>query len=510
MRLTNTLSGTTEELRPLVPGRVGVYVCGITPYAPSHLGHAMSAVVYDVLVRYLRWSGNARGGYAVTYVSNYTDVDDKAIARARELGISPETLVAEQIERWEGEQRELGLLFPDVRPRVTTEIDTIIAQIEAILANGYGYATPAGDVYFRVRRKADYGKLSHRDIDELRAGTRGEPGEDKEFPLDFALWKAEKPGEPAWPSPWGPGRPGWHIECSAMSQRYLGETFDIHGGGIDLVFPHHENEVAQAEAATGRPFARLWMHNGLVRRDGEKMSKSLGNVLTVREALDRWSADALRLFVLGSHYRGPNNLTDAAMTAATRGAERLRLAAAGASDGPAPADTTPETPETPAAPETAAEAERYRARFRDAMEDDLGTPAALATLFDLARAINRGTASVDDGGEAGDVRALRAALVELGGVLGLDLGAGGEDPAAQRAAQDAALDAVALARLAAHLDVACGGGDAPATVSALLARREQARGERDFATADAIRDGLAAAGVTVEDTPAGPRWSAGR
>ena len=322
MRLTNTLSGAVDDLVPLEAGRLGIYVCGVTPYAESHVGHAMAAIVYDVLVRYLRWPGNAAGGYDVTFVSNYTDVDDNVIARAAEVGRDPLELVAENIDAWEEQQRALNLVFPDVRPRVTTHIEAIIAATEAIVERGFGYATEAGDVYFRVRAKPDYGKLSHRDIDQLRSGTRFEPGEGKEFPLDFALWKATKPGEPSWPSPWGPGRPGWHIECSAMSQHYLGEAFDVHGGGVDLVFPHHENEIAQAEAATDT-FARHWLHNGLVQRDGEKMSKSIGNVVTVAEALQRWRADALRLFVLGSHYRSPANLTDEALAAAESGVDRL-------------------------------------------------------------------------------------------------------------------------------------------------------------------------------------------
>ena len=322
MRLTNTLSGAVEELEPLESGKIGIYVCGVTPYAGSHIGHAMYAIVYDVLVRYLRWPGNRAGGFDVTYVSNYTDVDDKIIERGHEQGRDPLELAQEHIDQWEREQTALGLLAPDVRPRVTEEIEAIVALIERIIEHDHAYATPQGNVYYRVRSKPDYGKLSRCDIDQLLTGTRFEPGEDKEFPLDFALWKAAKPGEPSWPSPWGDGRPGWHIECSAMSQRYLGDAFDIHGGGLDLVFPHHENEIAQSEAA-GAPFARLWVHNGLVQQGGEKMARSVGNVLTVEEALNRWSPDAIRLFVLNSHYRSPSVASDEAMQAAVQGAERL-------------------------------------------------------------------------------------------------------------------------------------------------------------------------------------------
>ena len=482
MRLTNTLSGAIEDFRPLEDGRIGIYVCGVTPYEESHFGHAQYAIIFDAFIRYLRWPGSPGGGAEVTYVSNYTDVDDKVIDRAAELGRDPLDLVNDQIELWESQQRALNLLEPDVRPRVTEHIETIVEAIERIIEAGYGYATAAGDVYYRVRAMPDYGKLSHRNIEELRAGTRGEPGEGKEFPLDFALWKATKPGEPNWPSPWGPGRPGWHIECSAMSQRYLGASFDIHGGGVDLVFPHHENEVAQAEAVSGAgSFARIWLHNGLVQRDGEKMSKSIGNVVTVREALETWRPDALRLFVLEGHYRRPNNLTDEAMAAAERGLDRLLAAVRdeGAGEGPA---------------SNAGPAER--ARFVEALEDDFSTPRALAAVFDLARTINR------ERDAGADVRPAQAELRELAGVLGLRLDAAdaGED----------GLDIVALSKLAARHEVACGGSDAETTIEALLARRQQAREERDFALADAIRADLAATGIEVEDTPRGARWSAAR
>ena len=479
MRLTNTLTGAVEDFHPLEDGRVGIYVCGVTPYEESHFGHAQYAIIFDAFIRYLRWDGAPGGGAEVTYVSNYTDIDDKVIDRAAELGRDPLDLVNDQIELWESQQHALNVREPDVRPRVTEHIETIVDAIERIIEAGYGYATAAGDVYYRVRAMADYGKLSHRNIEELRAGTRGEPGEGKEFPLDFALWKATKPGEPSWPSPWGPGRPGWHIECSAMSQHYLGESFDVHGGGVDLVFPHHENEIAQAEAATGT-FARHWLHNGLVQRDGEKMSKSIGNVVTVHDALERWSADALRLFVLGSHYRSPANLTDEALAAAESGVDRLLAALR----------------EAPAAGGEPVDPSTERARFIDALEDDLGTPQALAAVFDLARAVNRGR-------DAGyDVRAAQATLAELTrDVLGLRL----EEPDAVEV-----LDVVALSKLASKHGVSCGGSDAESTIEALLAARTEARADRDFARADAIRDDLAGAGVEVADTPDGPRWSAGR
>ncbi|MDA0815149.1 MAG: cysteine--tRNA ligase [Chloroflexi bacterium] len=497
MRLTNTLTGRVEEFHPVTEGNVGIYVCGVTPYDVAHVGHAMSLMVYDVLVRYLRWAGNPAGGYDVTFVSNYTDVDDKLIERAREQGREPLELSNANIDQWEAEQVQLGLTLPDVRPRVTLEIDHIVAMIEEIIAHGLAYVTPHGDIYFRVREKRDYGKLSHRNIDELRQGTRFEPGEEKEFALDFALWKAAQPDkygadEPVWDSPWGKGRPGWHIECSAMSRRYLGERFDIHGGGLDLVFPHHENEIAQAEAAAGVDggvFANLWMHNGMVTRDNTKMSKSIGNVVTVQEALERWSIDAIRLFVLNSHYRAANNLTDEAMAAATAGVQRLTAALRPSEPWEMVLDAMSSTSYREI------DLPDYRRRFIEALEDDLHTPRALSMLFNLARAINRAR----EGGH--DVTAAQAELREQAGVLGLAL------PQPSGAAAEEQLDAVALSKLAARLGVSCGGTDAASTIEALIAARADARAARDFARSDEIRDALADLGVTLEDGVEGTRWS---
>jgi cysteinyl-tRNA synthetase len=481
MRLRSTLSGEPEEVTPdATPdgARIGVYVCGVTPYAESHIGHAMSLLVYGVLVRYLRWR---HPDVEVRYVSNYTDVDDKIIDRAKDLDRDPAELAQQNIEEWEQQQAALGILAPDVRPRVTTEIEAIVATIERIVANEHAYATPSGDVYFRVRSLASYGALSRRNLDELRAGTRGESGEGKEFPLDFALWKSAKPGEPSWPSPWGAGRPGWHIECSAMAQRYLGDRFAIHGGGTDLIFPHHENEIAQSEAAMGPGgFARIWMHNGMVLRDGEKMSKSLGNVVSVADALEHWRPDALRLFVLTKHYRQPTNLTDEAMAAAARGAERLAqaLEPAEGGGGGAPPEAAP-----------------FRARFVEAMDDDLNTAQALAALFDLARTINRGREEGTDPSEA------QTTLRELASVLGLALAGSAHGDLAR-------LFAPTIAGIASRFRVACGGSDIESTVDALLERRAAARKERDFALGDAIRDALHDAGVEVQDGPQGARWTA--
>ena len=487
MRLQNTLTGAAEDLVPVTPGRIGLYVCGVTPYDSAHVGHAMSLMVYDVLVRYLRWRG-----LQVTFVSNYTDVDDKLIDRAAQQERDPLELADANIEQWEREQVALGLLLPDVRPRVTREIDNIIGMIEEIVANGLAYVTPAGDVYYRVRSKADYGKLSHRNIDDLRTGTRFEPGDAKEFALDFALWKAQKPGEPAWPSPWGMGRPGWHIECSAMARRYLyskegGDRFDIHGGGVDLIFPHHENEIAQAEAAKHAPgptFANIWMHNGMVQRDGEKMSKSLGNVVNVAEALDRWSPDAIRMYVLSSKYRQPNNLTDEAMAAAVAGIERLQRALS--------------RDDKVANPQESIVIEHRQSDFIAAMEDDLGTPKALAVLFGLATAINQAA------DQSLEYRGMQVELRELAGVLGLTLVERATDEAAAR------LDPAPFAKLASRLDVVCSGKDVASTIDALVERRVAARTEKDWALADTIRKELDALGVTLEDGAAGTRWSVKR
>jgi len=465
VRLQNTLTGEVEELIPVVPGQVGIYVCGVTPYDAAHVGHAMSLIVYDVLVRYLRWRG-----LQVTFVSNYTDVDDKLIERGAALGIDPLELANRNIAQWEDEQVRLGLLKPDVRPRVSLEIEPIIEMTREIVANGFGYVTPSGDVYFRVRAKADYGKLSHRNIEDLRTGTRFEPGEEKEFPLDFALWKAAKPGEPAWDSPWGKGRPGWHIECSSMSRRYLGERFDIHGGGLDLIFPHHENEIAQAEAAANREdvFARLWMHNGMVQRDGEKMSKSIGNVVSVDEALARWSPDAIRLYVLSSHYRSRNNLTDEAMAAAGAGVERLTRAA-----------TREVLSRSDAARTMPAEGQR-EVDFTECMDNDLDTPGALAVLFRLASAINR---AIDANLNRDDILEMQQSLRTLAGVFGLTLGQR-RDAEGQR--------------------------DDAAEIEQLLAERTAARSAKNFARADEIRKELDARSIVIEDTPQGARWSVKR
>ena len=450
MKIYNTMSRRVDEFAPS-GDEVKMYVCGITPYDHSHLGHAMSYVIFDVLRRYLEFSG-----YKVKHVQNYTDIDDRIIMRANSQGLTFDDLAESYIEEYEQEMQELNITPANIYPRATHEIPMIIEMVQGLIEKGYAYGVESGDVYYRVRKNADYGKLSGRDVNSMMAGARVEPGEEKEDPADFALWKGAKPGEPSWDSPWGPGRPGWHIECSAMSLRYLGATLDIHGGGQDLIFPHHENEIAQAEAFTGvKPFVRYWVHNGWLTIDEEKMSKSLGNIVTVREALDRFGADGIRVFVLTAHYRSPLNYLEEALDAGKRAAERLRIAASLPGGGGPPADIVPS---------------EYRQRFTEAMDEDLNTAAALAALFDLAREINRAR------DEGRDVGAAQETLRELGGVLGLTLR---EREAAQSAAP---------------------------FIDMLVTLRNQLRAKREFELADGIRNELESLGVTLEDTADGTRW----
>ena len=449
LKIRNTLSGQLEEF--VASGDVvKMYVCGVTPYAESHVGHAMSYITFDVLRRYLEYRG-----YRVRHVQNFTDIDDRIIARAERLEIDIGQLTEKMIEQYSEEMRLLNVLPAHVYPRATEEIPQMIEMIELLMEKGYAYPIE-GDVYYRVGRKEGYGKLSHRTVDSMLAGARVEPDERKEQPVDFALWKAAKPGEPSWESPWGPGRPGWHIECSAMSLRYLGEQIDIHGGGEDLIFPHHENEIAQTEACTGKdPFVRYWLHNSWVKAGEEKMSKSLGNFVSIGDALEHWPPDAIRLWVLTSHYRTPLIYTDEGLGAAKRGADRLRVAARASADG----DSGEALDHTP-----------YRERFTEAMDDDLNTSKALAALFDLAHEISRAR---DEGRPAGEAQ---ATLRELADVLGLTL----TEP-------ETALGAAPFIEL-------------------LISLREELRQAKQFELADRVRSGLGELGVALEDTAQGTAW----
>ena len=491
MRLYNTLSRETEEFT-VVDGVVKMYVCGITPYAPSHVGHALRGVVFDVLRRYLQYRG-----HEVRHVENFTDIDDKMINGAKQEGISTSQLAERNIEDYFHVMDGLNVLRAHAYPRATEEIPRICEIIETLREKECAYAV-GGDVYFSVRSDLDYGKLSRRSLEEMRAGARVEVDEKKTDVMDFALWKSQKPGEPAWDSPWGPGRPGWHIECSAMAMSHLGTPVDVHGGGQDLVFPHHENEIAQTESYDEqRALARFWVHNGLLRIGDETMSKSLGNFVTVTEALNSYSADALRLFFLSSHYRSPLTYSAEAVLAQERAAERLRNAAHG--DGVDDSD---------AGESELIDVERYRDRFLEAMDEDLNTPRALATLFDLAREINR---TGEAGGRVSEARSL---LRELSGVLGLTL----EEPAASesgdvsefdglldelRADLEALADGSSLEALTQRLDEATG---ADQIVRSWLDLRSELRTSRQFDLADRIRDGLASLGVTIEDKAGGTDW----
>ena len=455
MLIHNTLTGDKQPLRPLTPGTVRMYVCGATVYDYCHVGHARVFVVFDMVVRYLRYLG-----LTVQYVRNITDIDDKIIRRATENNETTTALTERYIAAMHEDLALLGVRPPDQEPRASEHIGDIVGMIETLIAGGHAYRADNGDVYYAVQSFDRYGQLSHRVMDDLRAGARVEVNEAKIDPLDFALWKSAKPGEPAWPSPWGAGRPGWHIECSAMSTHCLGAHFDIHGGGHDLVFPHHENEIAQSEAATGEPYVNLWMHNGFVRIDDEKMSKSLGNFFTIREVLARYQPQVLRFFLLGSHYRSALNYSDAALDAAREGLTRFYLALAKAGT----------------AGDVGLEG-GYVARFDAAMQDDFNTPEAVAVLFDLVRELNRAR-------EPAAVARLAATLRHLGGVLGLL----DDDPQA-------------FLRSAVGTE-----GPSDADVDALVQARIDARKARDFARADAIRDELAAAGIVLEDGGDGTRW----
>ncbi|MQY82017.1 MAG: cysteine--tRNA ligase [Dehalococcoidia bacterium] len=475
MKVYNTLARKKEEFLPQ-GDEVKMYVCGVTPYDDAHLGHAMSYIIFDVIRRYLRYRG-----YRVKYVQNVTDIDDKIIDRANKRHTSIKELAEIFINSFKEDMNSLNIEPPDENPRATEVIPDIIEIVRGLIDRGYGYEA-RGSVYFRVRSVPDYGKLSHRSLDSMRAGSRIESGEEKEDPLDFVLWKASKPGEPSWDSPWGPGRPGWHIECSAMSLKYLGNTLDIHGGGQDLVFPHHENEIAQSESFTGvKPFVRHWLHNGMVQLGGEKMSKSLGNLITIKEAVDKYSADAIRIFVLSSHYRSPLTYSEEILEAAARGAERLRQTV----NNPVSGNKTGKRIDT----------EPYRKRFSEAMDDDFNTAQAVAALFDLTRDINR---YENEGFEAGEAR---ETLKELGGVLGLTFQEREEAPPdAGALAQNSA---IVYQTLGLPTPVATDAGD---TIKKLIDLRQKLRKDKKWAEADMVRDKLADSGIALEDTPQGTVW----
>lgn len=481
MQFYNTMSRKKELFKP-VHENVGVYACGITAYALSHIGHARSAVAFDVLIRFLRYKG-----YPVTFVRNFTDVDDKIINRANEEGRTSEEIATTYIEAYHEDMDRLGVLRADIEPKATENIQEMIRLIECLIQGGKAYATPSGDVYFRVRAFPGYGKLSGRSPDDLRAGARVMPGEEKEDPLDFALWKAAKPGEPHWASPWGEGRPGWHIECSAMSEKYLPLPLDIHGGGLDLIFPHHENEIAQTEGALNKPLATLWMHNGFVQVNSEKMSKSLGNFKTIRDILETYLPETLRFFLAAKHYRSPIDFSFESMDESERAQKRIYECLREVDKA-----LSREKWKTGEAPESLhKELEQLDQAFVEALEDDCNTAAAMGHIFTLVHLAGRiledkKLRNAEGGREL--LQKFRDMTSQWDAILGLF----GQDPV------------VFLASLR-EIRVRRKGLDM-GKVESLLKERQEARAAKDFIRSDAARDELASLGVEVRDTPDGPVW----
>ena len=462
IRLYNTLTRKKEEFQTLEPNVVKMYICGVTVYNDAHVGHAMSALVFDIIRRYLEYRG-----YRVRHVMNYTDVDDKIINRAAQLGVEPLKLSQRYIEDYTNNLNNLNVLPATSNPQVSKTMPLIIQFIEGLIEKEYAYAAENGDVYFRVTKDEDYGKLSGRKLDDMQAGARIEVGEAKQHPMDFALWKAAKPGEIFWESPWGKGRPGWHIECSAMNLAELGEQIDIHGGGNDLIFPHHENEIAQTESYTGKPFARYWIHNGMLQLGGEKMSKSLGNIVSIKDFLTRRDADVMRMLVLSGNYRAPLIFNEETQDAAEKSLERIKSALR-----PAPASAKGLALE--AASALANQTETTQQAFTDSMDDDFNMPLALAGIHELVKAIN---SARDNGATSDQLQAAQMTLRELTGVLGLRL-----------------------------QEKQGSGGDADRFIDLLVEVRSEVRKQKLWQLSDLIREQLKERGVLIEDTKEGTKW----
>ncbi len=461
LKIYNTLTRKTEEFQTLEPNLVKMYVCGVTVYNDAHVGHAMSALVFDIIRRYLEYRG-----FTVKHVMNYTDVDDKIINRANQLGEDPLKLSARYIADYAADLKSLNVLPATSNPQVSKTMPLIIQFIEGLIQKEHAYAASNGDVYFRVTSDDDYGRLSGRKIEDMQAGARIEVGEAKDHPMDFALWKAAKPGEISWDSPWGKGRPGWHIECSAMNLAELGEQIDIHGGGNDLIFPHHENEIAQSESYTGKEFSRYWIHNGMLQLGGEKMSKSLGNIISIKDFLSKRSADVMRMLVLNGTYRAPLLFNDETLDAAEKNVERLKSALR-------PASASAKGLSAEAASTLASAADSAKANFIEAMDSDFNTAGAIAALFELSKAINTAR---DNGAASDQLKSAQSTFSELAAVLGL------------------------------KLEEKTGSSEVEAQVNALIAERTEARKQKQWALSDQIRDKLKELGVTIEDSKDGTTW----
>ena len=488
LRVYNTFTGEKELFVPLIAGRVGMYVCGVTVYDYCHIGHARAGVVFDIIFRYLKYAG-----FDVTYVRNYTDIDDKIINRANQEGTDYRTIADRFIKAFDEDMERMGLARPTVEPKATDHIGGIISIIETLISKGHAYVS-GGDVYYAVETFPDYLKLSGRSLEEMQAGARVEVGDKKRHPMDFALWKGSKPGEPWWPSPWGEGRPGWHIECSAMSMEFLGKTFDIHGGGKDLVFPHHENEIAQSEGANGCRFVRYWLHNGFVNINAEKMSKSLGNFFTIREVLKKYDPETLRFFILSAHYRSPIDFSDQNLDEAQSGLERIYSCLAamdqilnGQSRAAEPAVVENLSQ---VGLELQDKVDQFMPRFVEAMDDDFNAAQALGILFETVRAANRFLAETKEmsAPSLSLIARVRHLFVEAGSVLGLFT----TTPATW-------LEGIKAAK-ADQIDMT------PDEIELLIAERASARAERNFKRGDEIRDLLLAKGIHLLDSPQGTTW----
>jgi cysteinyl-tRNA synthetase len=482
LRVYNTLTGKKEDFIPLREKKVGMYVCGVTVYDLCHIGHARAAIVFDTIYRYFRYRG-----YEVTFVRNFTDIDDKIIKRANEENVDFKTIAEKYIQEFNIDMGGLGLEKPSVEPKATAHLPEMIQLISTLIEKGFAYES-GGDVFFAVERFKDYGKLSKRNLEELQAGARIEIDEKKKNPLDFALWKRSKPGEPYWESPWGKGRPGWHIECSVMSQKYLGETFDIHGGGKDLIFPHHENEIAQSEAATGKPFVRYWIHNGFVNINKEKMSKSIGNILTVKEILKNWHPEVIRLFLLSQHYRSPVDFSEDSLIEVETGLDRFYMTLKAIKDELVKPHAGGEFP---AFEEIRQTIESFQSRFEEAMDDDFNTAQAIGYCYDLLRHLNS-LLDISKGRTTEEIVSLLKKgfdhLVNMGEVFGLFR----EDPETYLARQrKEGLKKLNLSE---------------EEILRSIEERNVARKEKNWKKADEIRNDLLSKGIILEDTPSGTIW----